>query len=373
MLAGEVDWIDLMGYCALLVKAPLTVEQIKLDPDAVVDDPTSVDEMVARGSEREKGMEAVLGRINPGAEGGVEVQRLLRFLFPRLSGDRVERRYGHRDPSSIFKFRPLLTTLRLDLVPGFFSREDILETFSRSPYEISAFLRESYEENRIGNFVAKLGDMSADLPGVDQQSFWGGVSLFLKKPDSEFLSAYSPMHEIIRMFAVTFVKITGKAAHALFLDLLGENEVELTGSLMRSHLFHYGLFGHRRSDREVFLEGMEAEVIARDVSTKHREQHLGGRFLWSLWDSIPVFTMLDTGAWDDACRGRLKEFLVDPKAVDALTLMFFGNGYTTGREALSRIVDLDKYLGAVDQRLSTGDAHESVRMALEKAKDPVFG
>jgi predicted KAP-like P-loop ATPase len=131
MLSGEADWIDLMGYCALLVKAPLTVEQIKRDPDAVVDDPTSVDEMVARASEGEKGMETVLGRGNPEYEGGGGVRNLLTFLFPRLSDDRVGRRYGDRDPTSICKIRPLLTTLRLDLVPGFYSREEIEKMFSR--------------------------------------------------------------------------------------------------------------------------------------------------------------------------------------------------------------------------------------------------
>jgi len=257
--------------------------------------------------------------------------------------------------------RPLLTTLRLDLVPGFYSREEIVKTFSRSPDDLAAFLRESYQQNRIGNFLAKLGDMSADLRGMDQQSFWPGVGWFLRKPDSEFLSAYSPMHEIVRLFAVTFFQITGKAARALFLDLLTENEVELTGSLMRSHLFHYGLFGHTRSDRQVFLEAEEAEAIARDVSEKHRQQHLEGRFLWSLWDSIPVFTMLDTGEWDNACRIRVKEFLTDPKAVDALTLLFYGEGYGTGRETISKLVDLDEYLGLVDQRRGASDMHESVR------------
>jgi hypothetical protein len=82
--------------------------------------------------------------------------------------------------------------------------------------------------------------------------------------------------------------------------MLVENEVELTGSLMRSHLVHYGLFGHRRSDRDVFLEGPESEAIARDVSTKYRQQHLEGRFLWS------------------------------------------GEGFSSGRETTSKIVDLDE-------------------------------
>lgn len=372
MLSGEVDWIDLLGYCALLVKVPLTVEQIKRDPDAVVDDPTSLHEMIARGSEREKGIEAILRRVNPEHEGGTEIQRLLAFLFPRLSEDRVGGQYGERDPASICKMRPLLTTLRLDLVPGFFSRDEIIKAFSRSPDDLAAFLHESYQQNRIGNFLAKLGDISADLSSLDQQLFWRGVGQFLKKPDSEFLTAYSPMNEIVNSFSKVFFKITGKAAHTLFSDLLRDGEVELTGLLIRVHLFRHGLFGNRHSEGDVFLEREETEVIARDVSTNYRKQHLGGRFLWSLWHPNPIFTMLNIGVWDDACKARLQEFLADPKAVDALTLMFYGGSWAIGRDTVSKIVGLDEYLGSVEQRLGASDMHPSVRVALEKAKDSPF-
>lgn len=83
--------------------------------------------------------------------------------------------------------------------------------------------------------------------------------------------------------------------------------------------------------------------------------------------------MVDTGSWDDACRDRLKEFLTDPRAVDAVTLMFYGAHYTTGRDFISKFTDLDEYLALVDRRLAASDLHESVRLALEKAKDPIFG
>jgi predicted KAP-like P-loop ATPase len=85
MLAGEVDWIDLLGFCALLAKAPLTVEQLKRDPDAVADDPTSMNEIVARVGDGQPSREVLLDRINPEREGGDDVRRLLGFLFPRLA------------------------------------------------------------------------------------------------------------------------------------------------------------------------------------------------------------------------------------------------------------------------------------------------
>jgi ABC-type transport system involved in cytochrome c biogenesis ATPase subunit len=374
MLGAEVDWIDLLGFCALLVKAPLTAEQIKQDPDLVVDDPTSMDEITARISEERTTPEGLFDRVNPDREGGATLRRLLAFLFPRLSDDRADRRYDRRQGTSICKMQPLLTTLRLDLVPGYFPREAVLDLFKRPAADVTAFLRANYDANRIDKFLVKLQDTAEELATIPQQAFWHGVAVFLQKPDAEFLRVASPMHEIVRGFAIAFFATTGVEARALFLGLLAHDEVELTAALLRSHVFHYGLFGHTSSDRGVvFLERQEAEQIARDTALKHREQHLNGRFLWTLWDANPVYTMVGSGAWDDACRRRLEEFLEDPRAVDALTMLFFGDTYGTGRDFLSKLIDLDGYLVAVDRRLAAGDMHESVRLALEKAKHPMFG
>jgi hypothetical protein len=375
MLAGEVYWIDLLGFCALLVKAPLTVEQIKGDPDAVVDDPTSVDEMVGRAADQKASVEALLDRMNPEREGGAGVRRLLASLFPRLSEDRAGRRYDRREGTSICKMRALLTTLRLDLVPGYFSHNEVLDLFGRPEEEVTAFLRLTYDQNRIGYLIVKLEDMNAELTTIPQQSFWRGVAVFLEKPDDEYLAAYSPMYEIVRSFAAIFFKITGQAARDLFLDLVSEGEVEITASLMRSHIFQHGLFGCTRSHNRdgVFLDGPEAEAIAREQAAQHRDLHLAGRFLWSIWQFNAVYTMINAGVWDEACQVRLTAFLTDPKAVDALTLMFFGAHYTTNREMIAKFLDVDTYLRLVDQRLTAVDLHESVRLALEKAKDPMFG
>ena len=156
---------------------------------------------------------------------------------------------------------------------------------------------------RLDNFLAKLVDTSADLATTPQQEFWHGVADFLRKLDDQFLTAACPMYQMVIAFASAFFAIAGKEAETLHLDLIARDEVELTAALMRSHLFHYGLFGHNASEqREAFLERTDVERIAREMAVKHREQHLAGRFLWSLWDFNPVYTMVDTGVWDDACR-----------------------------------------------------------------------
>jgi hypothetical protein len=340
----------------------------------VADDPTSFNEAIARASDPKQRTTLILDKINPENEGGEPLRRLLVFLFPRLTDDPISRRYDRNyNPMSISRMRPLLTTLRLGLTPGFHSREEIAGLFSKETTAILGFLCESHEQDRLGFFILKLGDLRRELSGLNQREFWHGVSRFLKKQDQEYISAYSPMREYVQEFAAIFLTLAEREAHDVYLDLLGRGDIELTSSLMRSHIFHHGLFGHNRSDRDhIFLEPSEAEAIAVEVATKHREQHLSGRFLWGLWEWNSVYTMLDTGAWDEQCRSRLTEFLVDTRAVDALSLMLFGSAFFTGRQTVSRMVDLDYYLERIDHRLNEADLEPSVRVALEKAKNPPF-
>ena len=376
MVAGEVDWIDLLGFCALLVKAPLIIEQIKLDPDYVADDPLSVREIFARASDPNARADVILSKLGSEDETGPRVHALLGFLFPRLADDRPTRRYdpGDRPATSISKIRPLLTTLRLGLVPGYYSRDQAMHVLSTTPAEVTAFLQEAYQQDRIGFFVDKLTDLGHELSGLDQGPFWSGIAQFLRKPDDGFISPYEPMRELVRAFSELFIKSAGKSAHEIYLNLLKQEEVELTSSLMRFHIFHHGLFGHSpRQDYGAFMESGESATIAHEVSIEYRNKHLTGRFFWGLWEWQSLCTMIDTGIWDDACRLRMKEFLMDPRGVDALTLMLFGSAFFTGRDTLSKIIDLDFYLECVDRRLEDPGLNSPLRVALDKAKNPPFG
>jgi predicted KAP-like P-loop ATPase len=163
MVGREVDWIDLLGFCAVLVKAPLTAERIKDAPDALADDPISPREIVARFSEAEASGTQLLKSVNPENEGGPAIRNLLTFLFPRLSGE--DKRQVRIPGTLICKIQPLLTTLRLDLVPGFYSREMVFDTFRLKPSDVEAFLKTSYEADRIDRLLTKIEATRDELAG----------------------------------------------------------------------------------------------------------------------------------------------------------------------------------------------------------------
>lgn len=377
MVGNEVDWIDLLGFCALLGKAPLTIESIKRNPDAVVEDSTSLAELVERASSEKKKPEERLKSMN--AEGESSVAPLLGFLFPRLSTKRHPFRNEEPTPDSIRYIRPLLTALRLDLLPGIYSRDEIIALFGKTETEIAEFLRRAYDEDRIGNLLVRIGDLAPHVAKIDQKSFWNASAIMLRKPNCDWLDSYSPMHEIVRAFADLFTKILTKpqlhVARMTFRDLLSQNEIEITSQLLRSQIFAHGLYGQSSSQSVVFLEKTEADAIAREISGKYRGQFLNGPFIPCLWSLQPVYTMVDTGNWDEACRQKLSaELSEDVHAVDGLALMLYGAHFSTGRDFVEKLVDRTLLVQQASERLASSHVaapHESTRIALMKVIDPI--
>jgi hypothetical protein len=98
---------------------------------------------------------------------------------------------------------------------------------------------------------------------------------------------------------------------------------------------------------------------------------MAGKLIPCRWDLQPVFTMLDTGVWDDSCRRQLDDALGEDCALDGFTLMLYAGG-NTDKAMVVKMLSYDAYIERVTQRLASptiGNAHKSVREALIKAKD----
>jgi hypothetical protein len=94
---------------------------------------------------------------------------------------------------------------------------------------------------------------------------------------------------------------------------------------------------------------------------------IAGNLIPCQWDLQSVYTMIDTGVWDDACRKSLDDALVEDRVVDGFTLMLFGGAYTTSRAELEKMFNRDAYLTRARGRLDATELHKSVRVALQKA------
>lgn len=373
MLRDEVDWIDLLGFCALLTKAPQTVEVIRKKPDQFTDEIFSEAGMVRAMVDKKLSSDERLNNLVPTAENRESVKRLLAFLFPALSD--ASRSHDNTRFDALFRRRPLLTTIRLGLVPGEYSRDEIEGLFTKTPAEIATTLGQAYDSDTIAPLTDRLDDIYSELPNIDHVNFWQGIAAFAKKPDCEWIRSYSPMHEVVQNFAEVLERCALRnpsfqsTATTIFSNLRNQGEDELTALWLRRQIFLHGLFGRdRRPDNAPILTAVQTEAVAKDMSHNWRTQHLSDKLIPCRWDLSPVYTMLDTGIWDDPCRKALDQELTNDSALDAFTLMLFGGNYTNGKETIEKMCSYDPYIARVETRLASGELHETVRIAMEKSK-----
>jgi len=183
------------------------------------------------------------------------------------------------------------------------------------------------------------------------------------------------MHEVVQNLAEVLERCVRRnpsfqaEATTIFTNLRSQGEDELTALWLRRQIFRYGLFGRdRRPDNASILTDKDSESIAKDMSHGWRTQHLCRRLIPCRWDLSPIYTMLDTGIWDDPCRKMLDDELADDRALDAFTLILLGGNYTNERETVEQICSYTPYIARIEARLASGDLHETVRVAMDKAK-----
>ena len=375
MLRDEVDWIDLLGFCGLLIKAPQTVDAIRSKPDQFTDEIFSEAGMIRHMSSEKQSPDERLNALLPESENREGVRHLVSFLFPALSGSS---RGSNRDGApldALFRRRPLLTTLRLGLLPGEYSRPEIEALFAKPAGEIAETLRTAYGDDALARLLDRLDDIYSELSSIDHVNLWQGIAAFIKKPDCEWISSYNPMHEIAQNLAEVLERCVLRnpsfqaTATTIFSNLRNQGEDELTALWLRRQIFLHGLFGReRRRDNALILTAEQTEAVANDMSQNWRTQHLSRKLIPCRWDLSPLYTMLDTGVWDDPCRKALDDELTNDRALDAFTLMLYGGNYTNDKQTVEKMCSYDPYLARVEARLGSEDLHETVRVALSKAK-----
>ena len=340
MVRGEVDPIDLLGYCALLVKAPQTVHKLRADPDLLMEDTPSVAVASRRMAWDKKPVEERIAEYVPGGEQTEGVERLLGYLFPAFQLQRRED--THLDALSLR--RPLLTVLRLGLLPGAFSR------------------------SQVEGLIDRMDDVYVDLTNVDHIPMWLAIGRFLRKEDRAWMTVYQPMHEAVRAFTeIIFRALKRKStfrqidAARIFDRLREEGEISLV-----SHL----LYDCRKDGGDHwFLPQDQVVQAVEGLSREWKASHLQGDLLPRLWDLMPVYTMASAKTWDEECRAALDALIAaDNRAVDGLSLLFYGGHYTVGVETVESICSRERYVQRVNQRLESGERmDESLRVALTKA------
>lgn len=375
MVQGEADWIDVLGYCVLLTKAPDVVNRLKENMESVVDDPLSEVELMRRAASREKSTDTLLTDIlgNWGNDSGIA--SLLKMLFSRFGRSRSEN--VHVD--SIGSRRTFLVVLRLGILPGGWSRKGLLQFSQHLPEEISAKLHSFKEQDKLASFIDRLSSVFGDLQSFDHISFWLGVSAFsTRKPPSwatHYTGIMGDMHELsgaLMMWCRRSPEVA-KVTREVFQRLKSQGNISLTSRWLHHHAFSYGLFGRElRSGYGTFLSAEETSQETHEHCKLWTELHRRGELLPSGWDLVPVYVMNAAGNWSDEMRGLLaNEIGRSEAAVDGVGLMLFGPGYATDKGLVETIVGVGAFVASARRRLSSPSPSDettsaSLRRALEE-------
>jgi energy-coupling factor transporter ATP-binding protein EcfA2 len=371
MVAGEVDWIDVVGFGALMVKYPGLIEKIRENPEALVENPISL-----RGQIR-----SLVYSRNSGEDrlkefgfntAGSEVEPLLAKLFPCFSRDGSDK---NSNPNAICRRRPLLTMLRFGLPPGTYSRSEVVSTLRSSSPKVAEAFEGAFVKGSLSELMARIYEIYPDEVNANHLSFWSAAYEFCRKKDNNWLSSFSSMHNVGREFADIFVSVAKKnskfPADEMLHKLIKMGDLEIFPNILRSHIHHYGLYKSKKSPNlGMFLSLEETHDVASKASKIWRGLHVAGKLLPAMWQLDAVYTACDLGDWDNECKQSLVKVLSDERALDAFMMFLFGPGFTTGQDTIDEIVGaaaLSVMIEARQAEASFRNVDESVRLAYDKA------
>lgn len=382
MVSGEVDPVDILGFSILSAKVPKAIDSLRLRPETFVIDP--IDKVVissrAIASIGQSPYPKPYGELIGAVESPQSASALLEFLFPAIAD-----RDSDSQSESLFRSnrigyrRPLLTLLRLGLLPGAISGQVVEGFFNSGVVVRAALLRSLSESQEFPAAYDRLTDIYLGRPGVDDLNFWIAVSQFLKKPNLEWTQDYTSFSNFGRSFAALYIDAVRrkpefkKVSQEIFGALIEAEDMEIVPRVLRSHAMQYGLFDwidYQIHDDGLFLSVSQTKSHTIELSKKWLGWHLAGQLIPRCWAIDPILAMIDCNVWNAECRDAVTKILSDPLAVDSISLMMFGGDQAIGRSTVDRILDRDAFLKKIEKRRQGGGAAVpalAVRRAMEKA------
>jgi len=372
MVRGEVDWVDLLGYCILLAKVPHVVDELRRKPEEVVVDPLSEDARTARyiGDQSTSPEDRLRGFGVPPEHPAAP---LMGFLFPRFSAGRAA-----VDRGDAIRFRrPLLTLLRLGMLPGAVPRQEVRDFLGLEEQAMTRDLRHRFETDRLESFLDRFDSVYSDAEDSDPQRTWRSIGSFLEPETPAWPTRFVGIADVLRAFERTLFRtlerrpLLRQQLRETLRALIGRRHYVFAASILRNDFFAYGLFGkENRGAENAFLSAEDVTDLAQHLAATARTDMASGAILPSMAGIEPLWLMEEVGQWDESCRERLDVAIrEDDMAVIGMAILAFGGHHRTQRDDLHRLTDgatlirrFSEVLSARGERLDP-----SARHALERA------
>ena len=382
MVWEEVDNIDLLAFTAVMSKAPQTEKLIRNNYQLYIQDGWRDEDYAAYFDEAQQELEDRLKAKIAEDERSPNLDRLMGFLFPQLSPDRRE---DAASAHSLCYYSPLLTVLRLGLLPGDYPSSEIRALLAKPAIEILEFMKAVIQTDDFGNFWLRLRDvyLSDDFDDAVHQTFWEAMRLFVLKYDNQWPTQYPAMRDVVGniddLFDERFFvedKNIQELGKTILDDLFEMGDVEILPFILRRHFFFYGLFGWAQKPvGPVFLSENQTKELAERVAAREVDRLVGGDLLKSLWVPHVIFLIKDVpGELDEASRAYFDGLVQDDESLPAICLFFSTPKTFSDAQTLGLFFDLDALKERVLRKLASDESDEqpldpSVRVSYRKIID----
>lgn len=349
MVAGEVDWADLLGFIILRAKAPEVIEAIRRQPALVVQDPP----IHREGTDWQEVLKG--GRANPGElmlRLGVDVAspaaRLLGVLFPRLNPGEI--REDREPPDGLRRYGALMTLLRLGLMPGAISRQDVMAFLKLGDEAMLEHVRAAAMKQRLWALLDRLAGIYDDVGDGDPTRTLRVLGAMPRVVVSTASVAsgtgIGTVTALCRWFD-RFAEIVYRRGDGARLEmvrialstLIGAGEFDAPSWLLRHHFFAHGLFGQPAREPSGWLPAAIVRELAHDLGAAVVAAHIGDRLLASVESAEPLLLAHEVDVWGAEHREAMtRQIQHDDAALVRFVRAFYGEGYVED-DVLERFVD----------------------------------
>jgi hypothetical protein len=372
-VGDEVLRVDLLAFAILQSKFPSIVDEIRKNPELFVEDPLDPTPYFTReGLAKKEGVEIITSVF--GDIGSAKVLApLLAWLFPLFSEGEGDQ--NHRDEKTALSYRrPLLTLLRMGLIPGYFSTTELLDLV-RSPERLRSQLDSMQEAERLSRLMQQLYEVVPISGSLPDKEFWNVFAEYVEPKGDRWLRPLHIEQTVVDDVSRLFRKLGAgsqfrQSADLMIEEMISKGQHNLVLHILWDLFAAYGLFGGSMdTKRPKLLSKSRVEELGLRLSRENRLKHLEGTsWIGTLGSVLPLLLIWLTGEWDDRCKQQLRSVLEIPIAVDCLAFMFFGDHHAVGLDVVEAMIGVEHLSARVTARLSEKDPIRPARyhQALEK-------
>ncbi len=360
VLTDEVDRFDLLGWSALLTKAPHITEIIREKPYLVGGPALSIKVHIEVMLTLRKS-EDFLKELIPDNEKSSPIASLLRFLFPTLDGHSSTK---ERHSDCICFARPLLTVLRYGIPLEHFSRADINAFLKADSKTRQRTLAKAMDDGLFDPFHIRLAEIYPSAPGLDHAQLWRDIAAFLNKAATPWPAQPTPCHRLHRKFFDTMVEtgirhhheVIRVGLHNAYTALDTDGDWQMLPTMLNTQLWCYGLPSRNRSDSRLpFLSEIQTGVALNEFKARMKKEFLADSDIVGRLRSIDaLFIMVDAESWSKECRNKMTRLLSQPRILDSLILLFFYGDLRLDKSFFEKLFDFSTYHTEVERRIVSG-------------------